>query len=595
MMAYLIKVIGCSGLLLLVYLLFLQREKMYRFNRFYLLFSIVFSFFVPLIPVTISTPLPLVTGTAADVVDNITAILPEQVTAIDDQVTTIDERVNYWPIALITLYIAVTTFLLCRFIINLFTLYRKIRTGRQVNYAHAAMVLTEEAVTPFSFLHYIFINKQDFNDGIIEKEILRHELTHVRQKHSLDILLLESLLVFCWVNPFLFLYRKAIQLNHEFLADESVINTFHDTASYQYLLFNKLSGKSNALLTSSFNYLITKKRLTMMNKQTNRTVALVKQVALLPVLAGMVFLFSTKVYAQQPTQVKPPSETENKVPPTVTRAPKQKIPYGPGATQEQLTEYDKVVKSITTEKEGKNGKPLTYVDMRNVNINQMSTIYKLMNEEQRSVRNQVTGAGFIAITTPPARKHSTDSQLQARDTSKPKPPTVKRIVMRHIPLGPGATEEQLAEYDNVISRIVSTGVTKDGKTITRIDSKGVDHKKIGGIYRLMNEAQRATRDPAVGEMMVPLGPPAKKHPTATQLQAWMDAAKYGIWIDDKRVDNSELQKHQSSDFDLYFESKLTKNAINYGKHYYQVDLYTVDYYKKKLSGVSVTEMTHTSN
>ena len=234
-----------------------------------------------------------------------------------------------------------------------------------------------------------------------------------------------------------------------------------------------------------------------MNKRTNYTVALFKQVALLPVLAGMVFLFSTKVYAQRPAQAKPQTKTENKV--------------------------------------------------------------------------------------------------QALDTSKPKPPTVKRIVLRHIPLGPGATEEQLAEYDNVISRIVSTGVTKDGKTITRINSKGVDREKIGGIYKLMNETQRATRDPAVGEMMVPLGPPAKKHPTAAQLQAWTDAAKYGIWIDDKRVDNSELQKYQSSDFDLYYESKLTKNAINYGKHYYQVDLCTAPYYKKKLSQVSVTEMTHTSN
>lgn len=491
MITYLIKVTCCSIVLLLVYLLLLQKEKMYRFNRFYLLFSIAFSFFVPLIPITISTPLPPETVTTLPVMtDNTTAILPEQAQTVEAVATP-------WPMILMTLYTAITVFLLGRFTLNLFTLLRKIRQGRKVAYANAAMVLMEEPIAPFSFLRYIFINKQDFNNGIVEKEILRHELAHVRQKHSLDILLMESLLVFCWVNPFLFLYRKMIQLNHEFLADESVINTFHDTPSYQYLLLNKLSGKSNALLTSSFNYLITKKRLTMMNKQTNRTAALAKQVALLPILTGMAFLFSTKVYAQQPAQTKPQTNTENKV--------------------------------------------------------------------------------------------------QTGDTSKPKPPTVKRVVLRHIPFGPGATEEQLAEYDNVISRIVTKGVTKDGKTITRIDSKGVDHKKIGGIYRLMNEAQRATRDPAVGEMMVPLGPPAIKHPAAAQLQAWTDAAKYGIWIDDKRVNNSELQKYQLSDFDLYYESKLTKNAINYGKHYYQVDLYTVSYYKKMLSGVSITGLIHTSN
>jgi bla regulator protein BlaR1 len=493
MITYLIKAISCSGLLLLVYLLFLQREKMYRFNRFYLLFSIAFSFLAPLISITISTNTPL-----ALVTENIPAITDDLIIIQSAQTTAIEEAVNPWPMILVALYATVATFLLCRFIINLVTLYRRIHKGSQVSHGNATLVLTDEVITPYSFLRYIFINKQDFDKGVIEKEILRHELTHVRQQHSLDILLMESLLVFCWVNPFLFLYRKSIQLNHEFLADESVINTFHDTPSYQYLLLNKLSGKSNALLTSSFNYLITKKRLTMMNKHTNRTVALAKQVALLPLLAGMAFLFSSKTYAQEPVKTKPP----------------------------------------VTVKE--------------------------------------------------------DKKVQVWTSSKQQPTTLNQMPVRHIPLGPGATPEQLAEYDNVVSKAVSTSTTKDGKTITRIDMKGVDQKKISSIYKQMNGAQRATRDTVVGEMIIPFAPPAKRHPAEAQLQAWTDAAKYGIWVDEKRIENSELQKYQPADFDWYFESKLAKNTVNYGKHYYQVDLYSVAYYKKMVSQVSVTEVIHTS-
>ena len=79
-----------------------------------------------------------------------------------------------------------------------------------------------------------------------------------------------------------------------------------------------------------------------------------------------------------------------------------------------------------------------------------------------------------------------------------------------------------------------------------------------------------------------INPLPKEIPTETQLNAWKDNKTYGIWINEKRVGNEELAKHNAKDFSNYFASKLAKNAINYGKHYVQVDLMTNAFYNNYL-------------
>jgi hypothetical protein len=105
-------------------------------------------------------------------------------------------------------------------------------------------------------------------------------------------------MVFAWINPLLFLYRKAIMLNHEYLADEAVINTYNDSFKYQLLLFHSVSQSNKLVLASPFNYLITKKRFLMMTKKTSQKTAIIKQIALIPMIAAIGFLFSASVIAQ---------------------------------------------------------------------------------------------------------------------------------------------------------------------------------------------------------------------------------------------------------------------------------------------------------
>ena len=294
MIPYIVKTLLCSAMLLLIYVLLLEREKMHRFNRFYLLFSIVFSFTISFI--SIKSQLPVVPVNEMTMPINLAGISSP---ASDlQQAQAHIERSNLLPNLLLLIYIAVTAFLLFRFIRNVSMLLAKANHNKKVAYYGAVLVLTNDNDATHSFMKYIFIDKDKFEQGAIEKEILQHELTHVNQKHSIDILMVELIMVFAWINPLLYLYRKAILLNHEYLADEAVVSTFNDAKSYQLLLFSKVSQTNNLVLSSPFNYLITKKRLIMMTRKTSQKVAILKQIALIPLIAAIGFLFSTRVIAQ---------------------------------------------------------------------------------------------------------------------------------------------------------------------------------------------------------------------------------------------------------------------------------------------------------
>ena len=105
-------------------------------------------------------------------------------------------------------------------------------------------------------------------------------------------------MIFAWINPLIYLYRKAIQLNHEFLADEFVVNKYKSNENYQYILLEKGRQPKTLLLLNSFSYLQTKKRIIMMSKKTSQRIAILKQIAIIPVIVVIGFHFTTKIFAQ---------------------------------------------------------------------------------------------------------------------------------------------------------------------------------------------------------------------------------------------------------------------------------------------------------
>ncbi|MGG6229293.1 M56 family metallopeptidase [Tenacibaculum sp. SDUM215027] len=292
MITYLIKSGLCLALLLTFYHLILEREKMHQFNRFYLLGSVVFSFLVPLYKIYIVT------------ISNTVGTTASLITASTMNVNTVEE-INYTQYLFVG-YAIVAIILLIRFTKNLLDIFLKIKRHQKIKKGKTTLVLVDDTISPHTFWNYIFINKEEYNSNKIKIELYTHELTHALQKHTFDILLIELLQIIFWINPTFIFLKKAIKLNHEFLADNKVITTHKNTTEYQYLLLNRATWNNEYYLASNLNYLLTKKRLLMMTKQSSRTKILLKKLAVIPVLVGFTLLFAERVEAQKKDASKTP-------------------------------------------------------------------------------------------------------------------------------------------------------------------------------------------------------------------------------------------------------------------------------------------------
>ncbi len=148
-------------------------------------------------------------------------------------------------------------------------------------------------IVPFSFLNKIYVNKDQHLDAEL-KDIFKHEDIHVKGLHSLDILLFEMILVCCWYNPFVWLMRRAIRQNLEFLTDQQVLDKGIDKQTYQYSLLNVSKKGTSVGLSNQFNFKLLKRRIMMMNKKRSSKIELSKYAFLLPIflLTGAAFTVS---------------------------------------------------------------------------------------------------------------------------------------------------------------------------------------------------------------------------------------------------------------------------------------------------------------
>lgn len=293
MIAYILKSAICLATFLVVYHLFFEKMKMHRFNRFYLLLSLVAGLVLPVLTIEVSADVlnhaPLLSNTIA--LPEIVSSLP---TEASGSVVVQDSSSSYnLETLLILLYGVIACVLAIRFARNLLIIRSRIYKNQRIKINEASLVMLSNEVLPHSFLNHIFINEDDYREGRIEEQLLEHELTHVRQIHSLDILFVEIMKIIFWFNPVFIFYKKAIQLNHEFLADEAVVCRY-EVSAYQYLLLKETNLAEPSPLASNLNYSLTKKRLTMMIKTTSKLKIWTARLAVLPVLAAMLFLFSMK-------------------------------------------------------------------------------------------------------------------------------------------------------------------------------------------------------------------------------------------------------------------------------------------------------------
>ena len=276
---YLLKANVVISILFLFYLLVLKNDKSFWQNRFYLLFSLLLSLFLPLLPELSFSHLDTIQRqimTANPLNSLYTTIGNSQMVDKHVNTTSIAIEPSFTPPSLlqilVCIYFLVSLILLVRLVIKLFKLSILIKkTDKQ--FTGGIYYCAFDGTAPFSFFRYLVINKQLYNDRELQ-QIISHEKVHIRQWHSVDILSAELVHAILWINPLLLYLKRCIKLNHEYIADAEVINSGVDKKDYQLsILHSSLKLIQANQLTNLYSSSKIKLRIKMMNlkKSPNAT------------------------------------------------------------------------------------------------------------------------------------------------------------------------------------------------------------------------------------------------------------------------------------------------------------------------------------
>ena len=291
---YILKSSVCLAAFYLFYRLLLSRETFHRFNRVALLSILLLSCLLPLVEVTVEKQTEV----------HQTMMTLEQWLMLADMMNTAEsmdlqaEEVTVtWIQVALLVYLAGILFFALRNGYSLLKLGGLLKSGRKENLSKytgdgekVTLIVHEHDIAPFSWMKYIVISKKDLDEN--GREILIHELAHIQNRHSWDLLVADICIFFQWFNPASWLLKQELQNIHEYEADETVIEKGVDAKQYQLLLIKKAVGTRLYSMANSFNHSKLKKRITMMLKEKSNPWAKLKYLYMLPVAAIAVTAFA---------------------------------------------------------------------------------------------------------------------------------------------------------------------------------------------------------------------------------------------------------------------------------------------------------------
>ncbi len=356
-MEYLLKSTACLTILLLFYKIFLERENMHVFKRFFLIAALLVSLTFPQIIFTtyvetqsvISVPIEPVAFTS----NFVETTMPSE------------EPFDPKPLLWIIYFIGVLFFTF-RFFHGLFKISKRIRLGLKLPENLSIKVLHNESLVPHTFFKFIFLNRKQYEAKQIPNEVLLHEEAHVRQKHSIDIILIELLQIIFWFNPLWCWAKHLIKTNHEFLADQSVTHQTKNITHYQHLLLYFADNAKQQSLAHSINYSSIEKRLLAMKKITSKSKQILLSLCVLPLFALLIYSFST-------TETVERVETSGAL---LQKVVEQQETKKEGISEAMIQEYRDLVKATKNSKDG--------IIIRMGDYERASAIYGLMSDVQRA-------------------------------------------------------------------------------------------------------------------------------------------------------------------------------------------------------------------
>ena len=221
------------------------------------------------------------------------------------------DEVLLWELIVLIVYSVVACVLLLRFLCQLVSIIL-LRNNSQSSYiCDTEVYLLTDDEGPFSFFDWIFINPERHKSDEIE-EIMMHELTHCQQLHSIDIIFSELFCIIFWFNPFVWLLKREVRLNLEYLADNNVLANGKDNKEYQYHLLGLTYRKNVATITNNFNVLPIKKRIKMMNKKETKGILKAKYALYIPLVAMLLAVSNLEAIARNVAKVTASVEIQQK-------------------------------------------------------------------------------------------------------------------------------------------------------------------------------------------------------------------------------------------------------------------------------------------
>jgi len=285
---YLIQVLTCSGILYGYYHLFLRNKKFHVYNRFYLLIAATISILIPFLDIPVSFTSNETNGSF--VLKTIKSISSGDFSESSSAPALIKNN----SISALNLawccYILLSIIMIVRILVSLEKI-RQIKKKYPVQKLNSIYFLnTNEPGTPFSFFRWMFWNQKI--DLISEKgeQVFRHELFHIEQKHSLDIVYMELLATFFWINPFMHLIKNEIKVIHEFLADRFAVAQSKNWEYAELLLMQSLDTQHR--LANPFFYNQIKRRIAMITSSQKTSYQYLRKIMVLPVAIIVVALFA---------------------------------------------------------------------------------------------------------------------------------------------------------------------------------------------------------------------------------------------------------------------------------------------------------------
>ncbi|MCG8581297.1 MAG: M56 family metallopeptidase [Bacteroidales bacterium] len=303
----------CLTLFYIGYILFFRKETYFTFNRIYLVTSMVIALLLPLSNVQLSLDSGEKIGNALATIGEFRnyyeelILMTEPDFMVGNELPAVAEgkpieqslNINSEPehssfslsSLLLYIYISGVLFFTFRLLLLVYNLYRIIRKNNVIHSEGYNIVLIKDDMPSFSFINWIFVNKEALQPEEFE-QVITHEKVHVQHKHSVDLLLAHIITIFQWFNPLTWRIQKSIKTCHEYIADRQVIDQGHELFDYQSLLLSQLISIRSVELVNNFNLLSIKKRIAMMNKIKSGNSAKLKALLVIPMVIFAFFFFA---------------------------------------------------------------------------------------------------------------------------------------------------------------------------------------------------------------------------------------------------------------------------------------------------------------